>query len=197
MFCPRCGCNHIGAVRICPGCGGDLRTLSRPSPDPHPFPVVAEQYAPLAVGVAPAMATAQYATLGERFLAFLCDACVESVLVAAILVVLYPRSSLSFQSLDELAAWIIPAAYMTLAEFLFHGTIGKRLLRIKLQVDTRVPEEQSFFRLLLREAIGKPLCSAILGIGFLAAVWNAKKKTNSQDCAAQRFTYGLSQQKPE
>ena len=124
-----------------------------------------------------AMETPEYATMGERFLAFLCDACVESLLVVAALAVFFPKSSLTFERLSQIAVWIIPAAYMTITEFSFHGTIGKRLLGIKLLADTDRPEEPSFFRLLLREAIGKPLCSVILGIGFLVALGSSKKKT--------------------
>jgi len=72
---------------------------------------------------------------------------------------------------------VIPIAYMSLAEFLFHGTLGKRLLRIQVQADSMVPRYQSFLRLLLRESVGKFVSGLVLGIGFLAGTWNPKHKT--------------------
>lgn len=178
MYCPRCGCNASGTDRICVGCGGDLKALLRGAANPRPYVVASpEQFVPQAIGVTMAMETCEYATMEERFLAFLCDTCVASLLMVAALTVLVPKSSLTFERLNEIAVWIIPPAYMTLAEFFFHGTIGKRLLRIKLQTDADQPGEPSFFRLLLREAVGKPLSSAILGIGFLVALGSPKKKT--------------------
>lgn len=178
MYCPRCGCKASGTDRICIGCGGDVKALSRGAANPHPYIVVPpDQFGPQAVGIAMGMETREYATMGERFLAFLCDTCVESLLVVAALAALFPRSSLTFEWLNKIAVWVIPVAYMTLAEFFFHGTIGKCLLGIKLQTDTGQPGEPSFFRLLLREGVGKPLSSAILGIGFLVALGSTKKKT--------------------
>lgn len=178
MYCPRCGCNASETDRICPGCGGDLKALLRGAATPRPYIVVPpDQFGPQAVGAAMGMEMCEYATMGERFLAFLCDTCVETLLMVGALAVLFPRSSLTFERLNQIAVWIIPVAYMTLAEFFFQGTIGKRLLRIKLQTDTGQPGEPSFFRLLLREGIGKPLSSAILGIGFLVALGSPKKKT--------------------
>jgi uncharacterized RDD family membrane protein YckC len=118
-----------------------------------------------------------YATMGERFLAFLCDASVESLLVGTFLAVFYLKSSLEFDTLEQLALWIIPIAYMTLSEFLFHGTIGKRLLRIQLLDDSPECGYPTLGRILLRESLGKFLCGLILGIGFLVAIGNPKKKT--------------------
>lgn len=118
-----------------------------------------------------------YATMGERFLAFLCDAAVGIVLVGAFLALSYSSSSLDFDRLQELAFLIIPASYMTLSEFLFHGSIGKKLLRIQLQTDTARPRYPSFIQILLRESIGKFVSAALLGIGFLAGTWDDKHAT--------------------
>jgi len=115
--------------------------------------------------------------MGERFLAFLCDAAVGIVMVGAFLALSYSSSSLDFDRLQELAFLIIPASYMTLVEFFFHGSIGKKLLRIQLQTDTARPRYPSFIQILLRESIGKFVSGAVLGIGFLAASWNAKHAT--------------------
>jgi uncharacterized RDD family membrane protein YckC len=118
-----------------------------------------------------------YATMGERFLAFLCDASVETALIGAFLAIFYMRSSLSFEGLKETAVWVIPIAYMTLAEFFFHGTIGKRLLRIQLRADPSQAQYPSLLKVLLRESLGKFLCGLVFGIGFVVAVDQPKKQT--------------------
>lgn len=118
-----------------------------------------------------------YATMGERFLAFLCDASVQSLLVGTFLAVFYLKSSLEFDTLEQIALWLIPIAYMTLSEFLFHGTIGKRLMRIQLLDDSPECKYPTLRQILLRESLGKFLCGLILGIGFLVAIGNPKKKT--------------------
>lgn len=117
-----------------------------------------------------------YATMGERFLAFLCDALVETILVGAFFV-FYLKSSLNSPGLAETVMLVTPLAYMTLSEFFFHGTIGKRLLRIQLRADSREPGYPSFFRILLRESVGKFVSGLLLGIGFLAGGWHPKNKT--------------------
>ena len=73
--------------------------------------------------------------MGERFLAFLCDLLVEWVFIGLFLLMMYSKSSLSLETLEQNALWIVPTAYMTLAEWLFHSTVGKRLLRIQLRAD--------------------------------------------------------------
>lgn len=118
-----------------------------------------------------------YATMGERFLAFLCDASVESLLVGAFLAVFYLKSSLEFDTLEQIALWLIPIAYMTLSEFLFHGTIGKRLLRIQLLDDSPECKYPTLWQILLRESVGKFVCGLVFGIGFAVGVRNPRKKT--------------------
>lgn len=117
-----------------------------------------------------------YATMGERFLAFLCDASVETLLIGVFLV-LYLKSSLDSPWLVEAVVLLIPAAYMTLAEFFFHGTIGKRLLRIQLRADLPELGYPPFFKILFRESVGKLVSGIVLGIGYLAGGWHPKHKT--------------------
>lgn len=114
--------------------------------------------------------------MGERFLAFLCDTSIEAVLVAAFLA-LYAESSLDSDVLPRIAPFVIPWLYMTLSEVFFHRTIGKGLLRIQLRSDSTEPGYPSFFRILLRETLGKFVSGLILGIGFLAGGWHEKHKT--------------------
>ena len=157
------------------GCGNALgRSGSAALPRLLPF---TPEQAPAHVATIAPLTSLGYATMGERFLAFLCDASVETILVGAFLALSYSKSSLDFYSLKQVALWIIPASYMTLAEFLFHGSIGKKLLRIQLQADSDEPRYPSFMQILLRESVGKFVSGALLGIGFLAGTWNDKHKT--------------------
>jgi uncharacterized RDD family membrane protein YckC len=118
-----------------------------------------------------------YATMGERFLAFLCDASVQSAVLLALVAAYYADTSLHLEGFKEMAAWIIPPAYMILCEALFHRTIGKGLLGIQLRADSAKARYPSFFQIFARETVGKFLSGAILGIGFLAGIGNPRKKT--------------------
>lgn len=174
MPCYRCGCDNSETARICPGCGLSLKSASNAIAVAPPFPIGPDQ---VISPVATLQEALGYATMGERFLAFLCDASVATVLEGAFLAVFYSKSSMDFERLKAIALWIIPIAYMTLTEFFFHRTIGKRLLRIQLRSDSPEPHYPSFFRILLRETLGKFVSGVFLGIGFLAGGWHQKHKT--------------------
>ncbi|HLJ89226.1 MAG TPA: RDD family protein [Candidatus Angelobacter sp.] len=114
-----------------------------------------------------------YATMGERLLAFFFDAATEAALVAGFVGVL--ARSPSLKELEGVLTAIIPIVYMTLGEFVFHGSLGKRLMGIQVRTDLPELPYPSLFQLLLRESIGKFVSGAVLGLGFRAD--NAKKKT--------------------
>jgi uncharacterized RDD family membrane protein YckC len=118
-----------------------------------------------------------YATMGERFLAFLCDASVQTALLLVVVAAYYADTSLHIEGFKEMAAWIIPPAYMILAEVLFHCTLGKRLLGIQLRADSPEARYPSPFQIFARETVGKFLSVFILGLGLLAGVGHPKKKT--------------------
>jgi uncharacterized RDD family membrane protein YckC len=143
---------------------------------PRLLPFTPEQAPPQIDTIRPPLSLG-YASMGERFLAFLCDAAVGVILVRAFIALSYSSSSLDFDRLQELAFLIIPASYMTLAEFFFHGSIGKKLLRIQIQTDSSPPRDPIFIQILFRESIGKFVSGAVLGIGFLAASWHDKHAT--------------------
>jgi uncharacterized RDD family membrane protein YckC len=113
--------------------------------------------------------------MGERFAAFLCDVLIQTALVEASLALL--DRSPSLRGLEDFFVPAIPIAYMTLTEFFFHGTAGKRLLGIQVRADSPELAYPSFLQLLLRESVGKFVASLILGIGFLAGFRNPKRKT--------------------
>lgn len=176
MRCPYCGCDNSKTAQICPGCGQTLAFGSGFVAADQVLTLGRAQL-PQALGLARPLEVLGYATMGERFLAFLCDASVQSLLVGTFLAVFYLKSSLEFDTLEQIALWLIPIAYMTLSEFLFHGTIGKRLLHIQLLDDSPECKYPTLRQILLRESLGKFLCGLILGIGFLVAIGNPKKKT--------------------
>jgi uncharacterized RDD family membrane protein YckC len=175
MRCPQCGCDNPETVPRCRGCG--LTWMPGSGSAAAWGPLGPEGFSLQIAGLQFPLEALAYATMGERFLAFLCDASIETLLVGAFLTVSYLKSSLDFDSLEQLALWIIPIAYMTLAEFVFHGTVGKRLLRIQLLADSPECKYPTLFQILLRESVGKFLCGLTFGIGFLVAIGNSKKKT--------------------
>jgi uncharacterized RDD family membrane protein YckC len=118
-----------------------------------------------------------YATMGERFLAFLCDASAQTGLLLLVVATYYADTSLHIEGFKEMAAWIIPPVYMILSEVLFHGTLGKRLLGIQVRADSPEARYPSPFQIFARETVGKFLSAFILGLGFLAGVGHPKKKT--------------------
>jgi uncharacterized RDD family membrane protein YckC len=115
--------------------------------------------------------------MGERFLAFLCDASLQTALLVVVVAAYYADMSFHFQGFKELAAWIIPPAYMILSEALFHNTVGKRLLGIQLRADSAEARYPSLFQIFARETVGKFLSMVLLGFGFLAGFTNPKTKT--------------------
>lgn len=174
MRCYRCGCDNSETIQTCPGCGFALKSGLGALAAASPFGIGPDQViSPVVAAIEPALG---YATMGERFLAFLCDASIEAVLVSSFLA-FYAESSLDSEFLKWFVPWAIPWTYMTLCEVLFHRTAGKWLMRIQLRSDSEEPAYPSFFRILVRESIGKFISGMILGIGFLAGGWNNKHKT--------------------
>ena len=175
MRCHQCGCENSETLRVCTGCGhvlGGSASVAIPR-----LLSLTPETAPAQIGAIVPLQSLGYATMGERFLAFLCDSSVGAILVGAFLALTYSKSSLDFDSLKQLVLWVIPPSYMTLSEYLFHGSIGKKLLRIQLQAGSAEPRYPSFIQILLREFVGKFVSGALLGIGFLAGTWDAENKT--------------------
>jgi hypothetical protein len=50
--------------------------------------------------------------MGERFLAFLCDLSVQSLIVGLFVAIIYWKTSLDLQKLKETAASLVPIVYM-------------------------------------------------------------------------------------
>ena len=176
MKCRQCGCDNSEAFDSCMRCGTWLSSRPVAIAASGRFPAIPEL--PLSSGVLdPELVTSGYATMGERFLAFLCDISVGVMLVGAFLAAFYTRFEMNFGELKDLALSIIPVTYMVFSESLFHCTLGKRLLRLQVLADSAEPDYPTFFQVLVRETLGKFLCSLPLGIGFLRGSWNARRKT--------------------
>jgi uncharacterized RDD family membrane protein YckC len=169
--CRQCNCEYSETARTWPGCGTAL------TPGSKQFPVAsrAEGSPPLPIG--DELENLGYATMGERFLAFLCDASVQTSLLGAVVAAYYADTSFQFVGFKEMAAWIVPPAYLILCETLVHRTLGKRLLGIQLRADSTEAQYPSLFQIFARETVGKFLSAAILGFGFLAGFSNPKTKT--------------------
>lgn len=108
MQCYECGCVTSETVRTCPGCGAALAAASSPAASAGVLPIsYAKSLPQIAMGGSVPEALG-YATMGERFLAFLCDATIEAMLVVAFLAVYYAKSELDFKSIQSTALWVIP-----------------------------------------------------------------------------------------
>jgi uncharacterized RDD family membrane protein YckC len=110
--------------------------------------------------------------MGERFAAFVCDGLIQTALVETFLTL-----SPSLSGFEGAVVLLIPVAYMTLTEFFFHGSPGKRLLGIEVRADSPELGYPTLFRLQLRESLGKFVAGLFLGIGFLVGFRNPKTKT--------------------
>lgn len=177
MRCPQCHCDNSETVTRCPGCGQATAASLDFLADAGLLAPGRQPFQSQTLAIESPIEVLGYATMGERFLAFLCDASIETLLIGIFLATFYLRSSLGFERLKQIAVWIIPTAYMTLSEFFFHGTIGKRLLRIQLLDDSPGCKYPTLGRILRRESLGKFLSGLALGMGFLVAVDNPQKKT--------------------
>lgn len=173
MRCYQCGYDNPEASLICKGCRVALPDAGALATSPLELAGFAQFQLQLS-GMEQALG---YATMGERFLAFLCDASVETVLIWTFIAFYDSKSSLHSSLLRDWVVLFIPLSYMTLAEFFFHGTVGKHLLHIQLRADALEPRYPSFFKILLRESVGKFVSGIVLGIGYLAGGWHPKHKT--------------------
>jgi uncharacterized RDD family membrane protein YckC len=142
-----------------------------------PFAAAAQAFPSTYPDASPSTEELVYAPMRDRFLAFLCDVSVETLLIGAFLALTYAQSSLGFEVLKKILVWVIPTVYMTLSEFLFHRTLGKWLLRIQLRAESDEHTYPRFSDILLRESVGKFVSGFVLGIGFLVGIGSSRKRT--------------------
>jgi len=115
-----------------------------------------------------------YASVGRRFLAALADGLILAA-VNAVLVLLFAKSSTAGQTGRSLLSALIGLAYYVYFIGSRGQTPGKMALGIKVvKTDGSQPNYVTAF---LREVVGKILSSVVFLLGYLWAIWDAKKQT--------------------
>jgi uncharacterized RDD family membrane protein YckC len=136
--------------------------------------------------------TIRYAGIGARFVAVLIDGIILQVGLALIKMPLFalllaPSGTLAAGSkMVGIATYVLSIAvswtYMVTFLHFKGATPGKMIFGIKVvSVDGN---RATFGQIVLRETIGKFLSGVILGIGYLMAIWDDRKRTLHDRMAA-------------
>jgi uncharacterized RDD family membrane protein YckC len=131
-----------------------------------------------------------YASLGQRFQAYFADVVVVYLVVflayftSGVLRVFGKNPFLSEDASEVYVVYfIVLCSYMTLALTLYHTTIGKYALGLEVASAKTVGAYPSFWRVLLRETVGRFLSSLFFGIGYWRVNGNSKKQAWSDEVA--------------
>jgi uncharacterized RDD family membrane protein YckC len=131
-----------------------------------------------------------YASLGQRFQAYFADVVVVYLVVfltyfiSGVLRVFGKNPLLSGDSSEvSVVYFIVLCSYMTLALTLYHTTIGKYALGLEVASAKTVGAYPSFWRVLLRETVGRFLSSLFFGIGYWRVNGNSTKQAWSDEVA--------------
>ncbi len=130
-----------------------------------------------------------YATLWERFLAYFADVIVIYLVVIGLYFLsgflgAFGKGFLSGSNTEAKAIFMIALwCYMTLSLAIYHTTIGKYILGIEVASEQQIGAYPRFWRILVRETVGRFLSSLFFGIGYWKAFGNPKKQAWSDDIA--------------
>ena len=160
MRCSRCGKDNPEDCAACPGCG-----LAFAGVPPAEQPASAPSF--------------EYAGFMARAIALVCD------LFVGFLIALAPIFGLIFLSAGRVQgdSWsvalfvLVFILYMTIAQFFFHTTVGKRLFGLQIRTAAKARPYPDLLELMVRESVGKYLCQWWLGLGFLAATYDSMHMT--------------------
>ncbi|MBZ5522394.1 MAG: RDD family protein [Acidobacteriia bacterium] len=114
-----------------------------------------------------------------RLMALVCDVFVGFIIALA------PIFGLIFLSAGRVQgdSWSIAlfvlvfVLYMTVAQFFFHTTVGKRLFGLQIRTAAKSRAYPDLLELMIRESAGRYLCQWWLGLGFLAATYDSMHMT--------------------
>lgn len=124
-----------------------------------------------------------YATMSQRFVAYLAD----FVLIYWIVIIVYAFSGVFGSPLpDNYEIWIrllVLFTYMIVAQASYHTTIGKYIMGIEVASENPNFGYPSFWRIFVRETIGRFVASLFWGIGYWRAIRNWKKQAWSDELA--------------
>lgn len=131
-----------------------------------------------------------YASLGKRFTAYFSDLIViyliaiAAYFVSAIFQLPLSASEGGSQAVTFVALFI----YMIIAQSAYHTTIGKYIHGLEVRSQRPDRKYPSFWRILLRETIGRALSSFFWGAGYWLAIKKPKKQAWSDEIAGTVVT---------
>lgn len=114
----------------------------------------------------------QLASIGARFMASLIDSIL--VLLAAGILAAGLSPLLNSRYSVYALAFAVMIAYYAVPTAVYGQTLGKRLMNIKVvNTQGKVP---THLQAILRELLGKIISGALLGLGYLVAVFHPEKR---------------------
>ena len=174
MYCPSCGAPNPGASRFCIGCGKPLVAPPEPVPPPAPPP-------PMAL---PVLAAPRFAGFWIRTLAAAVDTALLAAAIAVLAALLRPDGCSAWCALLILAPWIYDAGLVASG---LQATLGKRLLGLRVSGhDLRPPG----FGQATGRHFSKYVSTAILGIGFILAAADSRKRALHDQMAGTFVIHG-------
>src|SRR5579885_133188 len=131
-----------------------------------------------------------YGSLGHRFTAYFADLVVIYLIVIAAYFVsaIFQLPLSASEGESQAVTFVAIFVYMIIAQTAYHTTIGKYVHGLEVcsqRPDKRYP---SFWRILLRETIGRVLSSLFLGAGYWLAIEKPKKQAWSDEIAGTVVT---------
>ena len=111
----------------------------------------------------------QYSSVKRRWVAMFVDGLVTGGLNLGVETIL--GTTIAVRVLNIIMVFL----YYVIMTGIWGQTLGKKWLRIKVQtMDGQVP---GYKKALIRETVGKLVSGLVLGIGYLAAIWDKDKQT--------------------
>ena len=152
----------------CPSCGDRVESGD----------VVCEKCRRANEASAPGVQFPIYASMGQRFCAYLADyVLIYFIVLCAYLISALAGSPLSSEdSAANMLALLVLAVYMTIAQMSYHTTVGKYIMGIEVVNETPDRKYPSWGRILKRETLGR-FCSFLLwGAGYWTAIGHPNKQ---------------------
>ncbi len=151
-------------------------TAENPTEVPQPPQPPAEPQGP--IEAAASVASVNYATFGERFVALIIDAFLVG-LVTGILGGIFGVSRV--QSGEGSVVYSNPFSllgpvYYVVMTVIYGATLGKKVMNIRVKKDGQ-ERNLNWGEGILREIIGKFLSAIVLLLGYLWMLWDPKKQT--------------------
>jgi uncharacterized RDD family membrane protein YckC len=131
-----------------------------------------------------------FGSLGHRFTAYFADLIVIYLIVITVYIIstIFQLPLSASEGESQVVTFVAIFVYMIIAQSAYHTTIGKYIHGLEVrsqQPDNKFP---SFWRILLRETIGRVVSSFFWGAGYWLAIKKPKKQAWSDEIAGTVVT---------